>query len=176
MEDAVDFASRDYLITLALLVFARGLDFLSTWFATPTLVLEANPVAKRLGWKWGGLLNLAICVAVARWPVAATVIVTVSLLVAARNFKSAWIMRTLGEPQYRFWMSEVMAQTSRRRFLFSLLGETLPTALVGAAVMLFAGEQPMALAVGLGIVGYAGAVLFYTLLAVWRNFQGRSNP
>lgn len=53
MEDFVSFGSRDYLITLGLLVFARGMDFLSTWFATPTLALEANPLAKRLGWKWG---------------------------------------------------------------------------------------------------------------------------
>lgn len=49
MEDFVPFASSDYFITLGLLVFARGMDFLSTWFATPTLALEANPLAKRLG-------------------------------------------------------------------------------------------------------------------------------
>ena len=32
---------------------ARGMDFLSTWVATPNLVLEGNPIAKKLGWKMG---------------------------------------------------------------------------------------------------------------------------
>ena len=29
------------------------MDFLSTWVATPNLVLEGNPIAKKLGWRWG---------------------------------------------------------------------------------------------------------------------------
>ena len=100
MEDFVPFASRDYFITLGLLAFARGMDFLSTWFATPTLALEANPLAKRLGWKWGIAFNLLLCVAAAHWPLAGLIVVTTSLLVAARNFKSAWLMRALGEVDY----------------------------------------------------------------------------
>ena len=31
------------------MVFARGMDFLSTWLVTPTLKLEANPLARRVG-------------------------------------------------------------------------------------------------------------------------------
>ena len=44
MDDSVPFASREYFIMLAILVFSRGMDFLSTWVATPHLVLEGNPV------------------------------------------------------------------------------------------------------------------------------------
>ena len=40
MEDPVPFGSRAYLVMLVLLVFSRGMDFLSTWVATPNLVLE----------------------------------------------------------------------------------------------------------------------------------------
>ena len=53
-DDFLPFASRGYFAMLALLVLARGLDFLSTWMATPNLVLEGNPIAKKLGWKLGG--------------------------------------------------------------------------------------------------------------------------
>ena len=60
MDDSVPFGSREYLLMLALLVFARGMDFLSTWAASPRLKLEANPLAKFLGWKWGIVLNVVL--------------------------------------------------------------------------------------------------------------------
>ena len=47
--DFLPFASRGYCCMLALLVFARGMDFFSTWVATPNLVLEGNPLAKKTG-------------------------------------------------------------------------------------------------------------------------------
>ncbi|MBI5800381.1 MAG: hypothetical protein HZA92_06585 [Verrucomicrobia bacterium] len=171
MEDSVPFASRDYLITLGLLVFARGMDFLSTWFATPTLALEANPLAKRLGWKWGIGFNILLCLAAAHWPLAALILVTTSLLVAARNFKSAWLMRALGETGYAMLVSDAMSHSSRRSFLVSVLGETLLFGLVGGAVVL-SGEWPsVPMAVGMGMVAYAVAVAFYSLLAVWRMWR-----
>lgn len=55
MDDPVSFGSREYLLMCALLVFSRGMDFLSTWIATPNLVLEGNPLAKNSagagGWR-----------------------------------------------------------------------------------------------------------------------------
>ena len=171
MEDAVPFGGLEFNVTLALLLFARGMDFLSTWVATPNLVLEANPVAKLLGWKWGAVTNLALCFLAAFFPLAAIVIITTSLLVAARNFKSAWVMRALGEERYRFFMSDLLEQTRLRLFLLCLAGETLLTALVGAALMWFCDQRPVVLAIGLGIVAYALAVAFYTLLSVWRMWR-----
>ena len=49
MDDFIPFDSQEYFMLLALLLFARGMDFLSTWVATPHLVLEGNPIAKWLG-------------------------------------------------------------------------------------------------------------------------------
>src|SRR5437867_664940 len=100
MDDTVPFGSREYLLMLVLLVFARGMDFLSTWIATPNLVLEGNPIAKKLGWRGGVIVNAIICAVFALWPLPAIVIITTSLLVAARNFQSAWLMRSLGEVSY----------------------------------------------------------------------------
>lgn len=171
MEDSVAFASRDYLITFGLLVFARGMDFLSTWFATPNLELEANPLAKRLGWKWGAAFNLLLCLAAAHWPLAGLIVVTTSLLVAARNFKSAWLMRALGEADYSALVGEAMNRSSRRSYLVSVLGETLLFGLVGGAVVLSSEWPSLPLAVGMGMVAYAGAVAFYSLLAVWRMWR-----
>src|SRR6266581_3090235 len=111
MDDSVPFASREYCLILALLAFARGTDFLSTWVATPHLVLEGNPIAKWLGWKWGAVVNVIVVTTLAMWPISAIVVSTASVLVAARNFQSAWLMRSMGEAAYRDWYGQRMSET-----------------------------------------------------------------
>jgi len=168
MDDTVIFASRDYCLCLLLLVFARGMDFLSTWIATPNLVLEGNPLAKKLGWKWGLALNVVLCVALAAWPLSAIVVATASVLVAARNFQSAWLMHSLGEEIYRQWHVERVRETRVTLYLFCLAGNTLLTAGIGTALIYFSGLRRVPFAIGMGMVAYAFAVAFYTLLAIWR--------
>ena len=176
MEDMVPFGSRTYLLTLLLLLVSRGMDFLSTWVATPNLVLEGNPIAKKLGWRWGIPINLAMCVVFAYWPAPAVVISTSSVLVAARNFQSAWLMRSLGEHLYRQWHVERVQETSVTLYLFCLFGQTVLTAAVGVAVIYFSDwEQGQVLgAIGLGIVAYALAVMVFTLLGIWRLRRGET--
>jgi len=168
MDDTIPFASRGYFLMLALLVFSRGMDFLSTWIATPNLVLEGNPLAKKLGWKWGVPLNAAICLALPLWPLSAIVVATASVLVAARNFQSAWLMRSLGEEIYRRWHVERVRETPVTLYLFCLAGNTLLTAAVGAALIWSSDWRLVPFAIGMGTIAYAIAVAFYTLLAIWR--------
>jgi hypothetical protein len=168
MEDFVLFASRDYALLFLLLFVSRGMDFLSTWVATPNMVLEGNPIAKKLGWKWGIPLNVALCFGFAFWPLPAIVISTCSVLVASRNFQSAWLMRSLGEQLYREWHVERVQETSVTLYLFCLFAQTALTGGVGVAVIYFSEWRLVPLAIGLGIVAYALAVAFYTLLGIWR--------
>jgi hypothetical protein len=168
MEEFVPLASRSYVLLFLLLFVSRGMDFLSTWVATPNLVLEGNPLAKKLGWKWGIPLNLALCLGLAFWPLPAIVISTTSVLVASRNFQSAWLMRSLGEQLYRDWHVERVQETSVTLYLFCLFAQTALTGGVGAAVIYFSEWRLVPLAIGLGIVAYALAVAFYTLLGIWR--------
>lgn len=172
MDEIIPFASRAYFLTLALVLFSRGMDFLSTWVATPNLALEGNPIAKKLGWFWGILLNVVICLAVAFWPAPAVAISTTSLLVAARNFQSAWLMRSLGEPAYARWHVARILETRLPLYLACLAGNTLPTAAVGAALICFSGRRWIPIAIGMGVVAYAVAVAFYSCLAVWRIRRG----
>jgi hypothetical protein len=168
MEDPVSFGSREYFLMFALLVFSRGMDFLSTWIATPNLVLEGNPLAQKLGWRWGLLLNVVMVVGLALWPLSAIVVGTASMLVAARNFQSAWLMHSLGEDAYREWYVQRVRETRVTLYLFCLAGNTLLTAGVGAVLIYFSRMRLVPFAVGMGMVAYAVAVAFYTLLAVWR--------
>src|ERR1051325_2746675 len=168
MDDFLPFGSKYYLLTLGLLLVCRGMDILSTWVATPNLVLEGNPIAKKLGWRWGLPINFALCFTLAFWPLPAIVISTCSVLVAARNFQSAWLMRSLGEEAYRDWHVARIQETRVTLYLFCLAGNTLLTAGVGVAVIYFSGELEVPLAIGLGVIAYSIAVAFYTTLAVWR--------
>ncbi|MEJ2010212.1 MAG: hypothetical protein P8Z30_18995 [Acidobacteriota bacterium] len=176
MDEFVSFGSRAYATCFLVLLLGRGMDFLSTWVATPNLVLEGNPIAKRLGWHWGILLNLAVCVLLSFWPVSAIAVSTTSVLVAARNFQSAWLMRSLGEEVYRDWHVARIQETRVTLYLFCLAGNTLLTAAVGGAVILFSGRLLVPFAIGLGIIAYAVAVAFYTLLATWRLRRSGLQP
>lgn len=170
MEEIVPFGSKEYCAFLSVLLFARGADFLSTWIATPTLLLEANPLARKLRWKWGIAVNFVLCFLFAFWPLAAIIISTTSVLVAARNFQLAWLMRSHGEQNYRDWFVERLDETPPTLFLFCLIAQTFLTAAVGGVLMYFSGFRELVpLGIGLGIVGYAGAVMVYTLIAVYRH-------
>src|SRR5215475_4029658 len=136
MDDFVPFASRNYGLMFLLLFVSRGMDFFSTWVATPNMVLEGNPIAKKLGWKWGIPINLAFCFGFAFWPLPAIVISTTSVLVAARKFQYASLMRSLGDQGYREWHIDRVQETNITLYLSCLFGETFLTAGVGVAVIM----------------------------------------
>lgn len=169
MGESVPFGSYWYLVLLIALVVARGMDFLSTWIATPTLALEGNPLAKRLGWKGGLLLNAVLVFVLPLWPVPTMVVTTASVLVAARNFQSAWLMRSMGEEPYRQWFISRIRGARFRLYLFCLLGNTALTASVGVALVLFSPlDTLLPLSIGMGIITYSLAVAAYSGLATWR--------
>lgn len=169
IDEFISLGSEGWWLLFALLVFARGCDLLSTYLATPNLVLEGNPIARRLGWKGGIPMNLVLAGTFATWPLLALSLTTTSLLVAARNLQSAWIMRSLGEVNYRMWISDRLADAPRGLPLFCFLGESFLFGVVGAGLMWFARWQLVPFGVGLGIAGYALAVAVFTSLAYWRS-------
>jgi membrane protein implicated in regulation of membrane protease activity len=114
------------------------------------------------------LLNAVLVVVLAMWPLSAIVVTTASVLVAARNFQSAWLMRSLGEDAYREWHVQRVRETRVTLHLFCLVGNTALTAVVGAALICVSQPLEVPFAIGMGMVAYAIAVAFYSLLAIWR--------
>ncbi|HVY68739.1 MAG TPA: hypothetical protein VHH73_02360 [Verrucomicrobiae bacterium] len=169
MDQLVAFDRQSYFIFLGVLALGRGMDILSTWIATPRLLLEANPLARRLGWKWGAVLNVTLCVLLAAWPMPAIVVATTSFLVASRNFQSAWLMRSMGEARYQCFIADQLSQTPWALFLFCVLAQATLVALIGAALMVYSGWQLVPFGVGSGMITYGVAIAFYTLLAAWRR-------
>lgn len=168
MDEFLPFGSRYYCLFLLLLLFARGMDVLSTWVATPNLLLEGNPLAKKLGWRWGIPVQIAACFALAFSPISAIAVSTMSVLIAARNFQSAWLMRTLGEHVYRDWHVQRIQETRASLYLFCLFAQTTLFGIVGVVVLYFGRDHLVSAGVGIGIIAYAVAVTFYTLLSIWR--------
>ena len=169
LDELVPFGGVEYFVFLSLLIFGRSMDFFSTWVATPHLVLEANPIARKMGWRLGLVVNAVICGVCATWPLPSVAIVTTSLLVAARNFQSAWLMRSMGEWEYRIWMSERIQATPRFLFYFCLLAQTALVGIVGTGLVYFSGLLLVPFGVGVGMITYAFAVLVYSLISVWRG-------
>jgi hypothetical protein len=168
IEVFVPFASATYQWLLIVLLFSRAMDFLSTWIATPNLVLEGNPIAKKLGWRWGIIINLGVCLLCATWPFLAIVLTTTSLLVAARNLQSAWLMRIMGEQMYRHWISQHIIGGGRGLYLLCILAQSALIACVGIALVSFSENRLAPFSIGIGIVTYALVVAVFTIFAVWR--------
>ena len=76
MGEFVPTLSWEYALLLVLLLASRGLDMLSTWVATPNLVLEANPLARLLGWTGSIIVQTIFCIGMAKWPLPAIAIST----------------------------------------------------------------------------------------------------
>ncbi|MBM3823830.1 MAG: hypothetical protein FJ404_13260 [Verrucomicrobia bacterium] len=169
----VAFGSQAYMLWLGLLTLGRGLDLFSTWLATPNLELEANPIARRLGWRGGLIVNLLLVSALAAWPFSALMVSTTSLLVAARNFQSAWLMRTMGEHAYMIWMSDQVARTPPGRFFFCLAVQTLTYAGLGLGLAVGAWDELIPVGIGCGMAAYGIALFVYSGLSVWRVWRRR---
>ena len=145
--------STGYWLDLGLLLAARGLDFFSTWVATPSLALEANPIVRRLGWRASAVLNVVICLAAAAFPFVAVLVSVTSVMVAARNFQGAWVMRTMGEFEYREHLREQFQRSDPRLVLGCVWAQALLYGGVGVALVVLTNEL-FTMAVGWGIVGF----------------------
>lgn len=172
----LQFGSAEYFVVLLLLIIARAADFFSTWVATPGLKLEANPLARRLGWRRGLWLNLLIAVAVAVWVLPAVTLITTSLLVAARNFQTAWLSRSMGERAYREWLASRVRQAPLGLFFFCLGAQSLIYLGLGLGLITFGQGSVVLLGMGVGCVAYAVVVPLFTWLGVRGVLRRRQPP
>ncbi len=168
IDDWVRFGSRPWWILLAVVVLGRAADLFSTWVASPNLVNEGNPVARRLGWRRGILLQSVLAPFCALWPALAISLATMSVLVAARNFQHAWLMRSMGEGHYRVWFFERVMDAPPRLVRGCYLAEAGLAGMVGAVLVWASGMQLIPASIGAGICGYATAVAVFTTLSFWR--------
>jgi len=159
-------------VLCVLLLIARIGDVGTTYLVTPNLLLEANPIVRKLGWPFA-LLTLAACLLpYVTIPGAVTALMTF-LLVSASNAGKIWIVRTIGEKTYAALMLDLARRSRLSHALLGIAASAFFVALAGGTVIGFypSPEEDWGFWLGLGILLYAGAVWVYGSLAMVRLFR-----
>lgn len=163
-------AQLSFKITLAALILISRLgDLGSTYLASPNLELESNSVIRRLRWPFAALTTLVFIIP--WWDVGSGIVIMVaSLLVAASNSSKLWLIRAMGESEYRALLVRMAAGAKPvPSVIFSLMPAGF-MGILGATVMyLYPSEttEP-GYHVGLGILGYALVVAWYSPMTFLR--------
>jgi hypothetical protein len=157
-------------ILAVLLLFSRIGDVVSTRLATPTLRLETNAIARRLGWPFAAATLLVALVPYYSPPMGVALLAA-SLLVTGSNLSRGWVAHVLGEADFE----EILLRAARRGRRRVVLGFVL----AGAAHVMFAGLLLMWLSgsvgwsywFGMGMLGYGLVMSVHGSLFVLRLFR-----
>lgn len=167
-----DIAPATHLLA-ALVLLSRLADVVSTRLVSPTLRFEANPLVRRLGWRfaWGTLL-LALAPYVSAE--AGVVLVAASLLVASGNLARGWVARAIGEAEYDALLLRAAARTRRRTALGFVLSSGALAMLAGVVLMWLSGVPSWGYWFGVGIASYGLAIAGHGSAFVVRLFRRAS--
>lgn len=96
LHEGVDWSLLRHVLC-GLILLGRLGDIISTWLITPKLELEANPVVRRLGWRFAVLTLLLCLVPYFVHPLVAVILVPPFLMISGSNIGKIWVVRALGE-------------------------------------------------------------------------------
>lgn len=168
-----DFLFQNLAHVLALLILVGRIgDILTTYLVTPKLKLEANPVVKRLGWRFAAS-SVLLCLVPYYQPALGIIVLVPSLLVSASNAARIWAVRTYGEEAY----SEFILGLARRSRLSQALVPHFVVigfhSLVGLVMLFFCPDpsQDWGFWFALGFLTYAGAIGLHGALFYRRLFR-----
>jgi hypothetical protein len=162
---------RHFLAALTLL--SRLGDVVSTWVASPTLKLEANPVVRKLGWKFG-LLTLLLALVPYYNTSLGVMVLTMSCLVTSSNFGAGWTMRTLGEDEMQAFTIRLARRSTLRTALAFVWAGAAAVAMVGLLLTWLTRPDEWGYYFGWGIMAYAFARVLHGSLAMVRLFRRAS--
>jgi hypothetical protein len=163
-----DTAFRHFLAALTLL--SRLGDLVSTWVASPTLRLEANPVVRRFGWKFG-LLTLLLALVPYYNTSIGVIVLTSSFLVTSSNLAGGWMMRALGEDEMQALLLRVARRSSLRSALTFVWASAAAVGIVGVLLSWLSAPEEWGHYFGWGILVFALAKLLHGSLAMVRLFR-----
>jgi hypothetical protein len=154
-----------------LILISRLGDIISTYLITPSLKLEANPIIRKLGWRFA-FLTVLVCLIPYWHPGAAVMVLVPSLLVTSSNISKYWVIKTIGEEEYSKKLLLFAAKSKLSRALFSVLGASFFVILAGL-VLLFLCFDPMEWGYWFanGIIVYGLIVALYGSLYSCRLFK-----
>jgi hypothetical protein len=157
-----------YHCLFAFALLSRISDLLTTWLVSPTLKLEANPLARKFRWPFG-FLTLFVAFFAYWWPEVCVGLTTTSFLVAGSNAMKIPLTRALGEEAYFKMTVENACKESFWPGLFARLAPAPFYALLaGFIFFFFRTPDTWAFWIGFGVLTYVIAILFHWTIAYIR--------
>lgn len=137
-------------------------DLLTTWLASPSLKLESNPLAKKLGWPFMILASVLLCAAPYLSLEVGVVVVVVSLWLAAQNVLKIWVIRAVGEDEYAAFTARAIRAGTLRGALVCVCAHALLLVLMGSVlcVLSLSAYPQLAFWFGIGILAVAVLVAY----------------
>lgn len=159
-------------VLCGLLLVSRIGDVLSTYLVTPNLALEANPLARKLGWRFA-LLTLSACLLPYFSREVAVAALMPFLFVSASNTGKVWMVRAMGESAYLALLHELARKSRLSHALVAVAMSAFFVALAGGTILLFYPNpsEDWGFWIGLGVITYSGVVALYGSLWMVRLFR-----
>jgi len=160
------------LVLCFLILLARLADITSTYLVTPTLKLEGNLLARKLGWRFA-LLTILVCLVPFYSTSMGIVVLVPSLFVSASNIGKIWLVRSMGEKQF----SELIDSIARRQKLSPAIAGVVASSLfiiLAGLVLLYLSPDPSTdwgYWYAVGIIAYGLAIMLHGSLYYWRLFK-----
>jgi len=133
MPNAIN-ANFEHILCVLILITRLG-DIISTRLATPTLILEANPLVRRLGWRFA-MSSILVCLVPYYNTALGMSLFVAYCIVCMFNFMRVWQMRTMGEVEYHALMLTLARRSSLVRALVPFLIGQAFLASIGFVLMI----------------------------------------
>lgn len=155
-------------VLFVLILISRLGDVISTYFCTPTLKLEGNPLVRKFGWRLA-LLSLLVCL-IPYYNINLAIIALVSSsYISASNISKIWAFRAYGEIGYSQMLLEMAKKSKRSLALSCIWGSSFFTILAGSSLVFLSldPKHNWGYWFGIGIISYG----FVVALHSWSFFS-----
>ncbi len=156
------------IIYFLLCIVCRGLDFLSTYMVTPNLKLEANLIAKKLGWKMMAVLNLVLCFFSAYSLETTVIICTASILVSGNNFGKGLISRGIGEEKSKKIFNDALKNLTVGIILIFTLSYGFVYIILGSVILYFASSL-IVYYIAHGIIIFGIVIIIHMNISIFKK-------
>src|SRR5262252_6048331 len=158
-------------VLCALILVARIGDVVSTRLITPTMSLEANPIMKKLGWRFA-IVSLLACLLPYYSTSLAVMALVMYCLVCFSNFTQVWARTTEGEAESEARLLALARKSKLSKALVPLYVAQGFLALVGLLLLALSdGFDHWAAWIGLGVLVQAGGFAIFGTTFFTRLFR-----
>ena len=159
----------DHFLFVLLFISRLG-DIVSTYLATPNLVLETNPIIRKLRWPYA-VFTIFVCFIPYYDTGVALILLAPSLLVSSSNFSRLWFITTLGEKEYKKLLLAVRRKGNYDNACYCMGMSGIFMFLLGFLLLMVSPKDSWPLYIGFGIEIYSLVILLYGFLYNRKLFQ-----